>query len=103
MIASKYGSLPIVRKTGGLQDTVLPLDLDEHKGTGFVFEDYDSRGLMWAISEAMEFSRIPQSVKTPEIQRVIRESSTRFTHEQTASQYVTLYEEMLGHPLDLGN
>jgi len=100
MIAMKYGTLPIVRKTGGLKDTVSQLNLDEHQGNGFVFDDYDAEGLMWCIDKAMDFTRYPQPVKTDEIKRIMLESAARFTHEKTAAQYVDLYEEMLGHPLD---
>jgi len=100
MIAMKYGTLPIVRKTGGLKDTVSQLNLDEHEGNGFVFEDYDAEGLMWGIDKAMDFAQHPQSVKADEIKRIMLESASRFTHEQTAAQYVALYEDMLGRPLE---
>jgi starch synthase len=99
MIALKYGSLPIVRNTGGLKDTISHLDIHKHQGNGFVFDDYDTHGLMWGIDCAMQFSRLPQSVRHDEIQRIMRESITRFTHEQTADQYVAVYEKMLGRPL----
>lgn len=100
MIALKYGSLPIVRNTGGLRDTVSPLDIQQHQGNGFIFDDYDPQALMWGISRAMHFFRLPRSRKSDEIRRIMTESTARFTHEQTADQYVAVYEEMLGRPLE---
>ena len=100
MIALKYGSLPIVRNTGGLKDTVENLDASDSRGNGFLFEDYDSEGLMWGIRCAMDFHRLPSKTKKKEIQRIMQESISRFTHEQTASQYINLYEAMLGKPLN---
>ena len=49
MIAMKYGTVPIVRKTGGLDDTVKHFDPESRWGNGFVFNDYDSGGLVWAV------------------------------------------------------
>ncbi len=99
MIALKYGSLPIVHKTGGLKDTVEHLDMVNSTGNGFVFEDYDSNALDWAIQCAMDFYQIPPAIKHAEIDRVMREATTRFTHQQTANNYINLYEEMLGKTL----
>ena len=99
MIAMKYGSLPVVHATGGLKDTVEHLDVASSRGNGFVFDDYDSAALSWAIQCAMEFHALPATTREKEIQRIMRESGTRFTHEKTASQYIKLYEEMLGKPL----
>ena len=99
MIALKYGSLPIVHKTGGLKDTVEHLDMVNSTGNGFVFEDYDSNALDWAIQCAMDFYQIPSAIKHAEIDRVMREATTRFTHQQTANNYINLYEEMLGKTL----
>ena len=54
MIAMKYGTIPLVRKTGGLADTVENLSLDGKKGTGFVFEDYRGEDLLFVIKRAVE-------------------------------------------------
>ena len=99
MIALKYGCLPIVHSTGGLKDTVEHLDVPASRGNGFVFEDYDSDALMWGIHCAMQFHALPPQSKQHEIQRIMGEANTRFTHQQTATQYINLYEKMLGQPL----
>jgi starch synthase len=53
MYSLKYGTVPIVRKTGGLADTVQPWNARTSKGTGIVFETYDAFGLYWALTEAL--------------------------------------------------
>jgi len=99
MIALKYGSLPIVHRTGGLKDTIEHLNTVNSQGNGFVFEDYDCQALNWAIQCAMDFYQLPAELKQREIERVMHEAHSRFTHQKTASQYINLYEEMLGKPL----
>ncbi len=53
MYSMRYGTIPIVRSTGGLADTVEPFDLKRKTGTGFVFEHADATGLMWAVDQAL--------------------------------------------------
>ena len=53
MYSMRYGTIPIVRATGGLADTVQHFDPKRKTGTGFVFEHADGTGLMWAIDEAL--------------------------------------------------
>lgn len=54
MEAMRYGSVPIVRKTGGLADTVFDYDPVQKTGTGFVFEKYDPYSLIISIVRAYE-------------------------------------------------
>ena len=53
MYSMRYGTIPIVRATGGLADTVEHFDVRKRMGTGFVFEHADTTGLMWAVDEAL--------------------------------------------------
>jgi starch synthase len=53
MYSLRYGTVPIVRATGGLVDTVEPWDPATRQGTGFRFDHPDGTGLMWAIDEAL--------------------------------------------------
>ena len=99
MIAAIYGSLPVVHDTGGLHDTVSPLDLEKGTGNGFVFEVCDSAGLRWAIDRAMDFHRQPDAVKAAHPARIMRESARQFAHSVTAQGYFDLYERMLTRPL----
>jgi starch synthase len=99
MIALKYGSLPIVHRTGGLKDTIEHLNTINSTGNGFVFDDYISDALDWAIQCAIDFHQLPPAVKQREMERVMQQAHSRFTHQKTASHYINLYEEMLGKPL----
>jgi starch synthase len=54
MYSLRYGTVPIVRKTGGLADTVQPWNRATREGTGFVFEHFTTDGLKWAIGQALE-------------------------------------------------
>jgi starch synthase len=54
MISFRYGTIPIVRKTGGLADTVFDIDQDTKGGNGFVFEEYTSAALLAAVDRAIE-------------------------------------------------
>lgn len=99
MIAPIYGSLPVAHDTGGIHDTVAHLDWANNTGNGFLFEVYDSTGLMWAIGEAMRFFKLPANVREAQVARIMVESAERFTHNVTAKHYMDLYEKMLQRPL----
>ncbi|MEM9555021.1 MAG: glycogen synthase [Acidobacteriota bacterium] len=53
MYSLQYGTAPLVRKTGGLADTVEQWNPATRQGTGFVFEHYDSAGFTWALRQAL--------------------------------------------------
>ena len=102
MISCKYGSLPVAHDTGGIHDTITPLDIERNTGNGFLFRDYDSRALSWGLDQAMAFFRQPEDVRTRQIGRIMRDSAERFTHAVTAKGYLRLYETMLDRPMIRG-
>src|SRR5690606_13877087 len=53
MYSLRYGTVPVVHRTGGLADTVEPYDWRRDTGTGFVFEHHDRAGLRWALDAAL--------------------------------------------------
>lgn len=99
MIAPKYGSLTIAHDTGGLHDTVEPLQVDQDRGNGFIFNVFNSESLRWAIDQAVHFFRLPYDVKEAQLQRIMREAKSRFNHMTTAAEYIRTYERMLGQPV----
>jgi starch synthase/alpha-amylase len=103
MIAPIYGTLPVARDTGGIQDTISHLDMAQNKGNGFLFKNFDSSSLLWAIEQAMDFYNLPKTTKAKQIRRIMQESAAAFTHANTARQYIALYEKMLKRPLILQN
>jgi len=89
MIACRYGTIPIVRKTGGLGDTIT--DCRAGQGNGFVFEDYDVGALFETISHALDlYTYHPEDWKN-----LIREAmSYDFSWDASAKKYLSLYEEL---------
>ena len=53
MYSLRYGTAPIVHRTGGLADTVTPFDATRRTGNGFVFDHFDEGGLTFGISHAL--------------------------------------------------
>jgi len=99
MIGCVYGALPVVHDTGGLHDTVQHLDVEGDQGNGFVFETYDSAGLLWAVREAMAFFAQRPQVRKKQVARIMTWAAQTFNHDVNARQYISLYERMLHRPL----
>ena len=99
MEGMRFGTLPIVRATGGLRDTVEHLNIERNTGNGFVFNDFVPDALWWAVSEAMHFWNSDRKVRARITQRVMREAAKRFTLENTTLHYVRIYEQLLGEKL----
>ena len=91
--------MPVAHDTGGIHDTITHMDVDSNTGNGFLFKDFDSNGLSWAIDEAIEFYNLPLKIKKTQIERIMTQSAATFSHAVTARQYIDLYEKMLARPL----
>lgn len=91
----RYGTLPIVRRTGGLADTVVdttPTTLSGGKATGFVFDAASSEALGAAIRRALDYYRQPQ-----QWHRLITNAMAQdFSWHASARRYLALYREMTG-------
>jgi starch synthase len=88
MYSLRYGTVPIVRATGGLVDTVEPYDPASGRGTGFRFDHADGTGLIWAIDAALSAYRNKKTWR-----RLMRNGMARdFSWERSARAYVQLYE-----------
>ena len=64
MYSLRYGTVPIVHRTGGLADTVRPWNPSSGTGTGFPFEHHDEAGLRWAVLAALAAYRDPAQWQT---------------------------------------
>ena len=89
--AMRMGTIPIVRKTGGLADSVEDYDPEEGSGTGFVFEKFDSSSLMIALIRAFENFRDKSKWKMLER----RAMSQDFSWESSAKKYVKLFSHVI--------
>jgi starch synthase len=91
MVAMHYGSVPIVRATGGLADTVQDFDARIDQGTGFVFTEYDRWGLFAAIVRAIETSRHSEVWRRIQL----RGMNADFSWTRSARTYVDLYRRAI--------
>ena len=84
----KYGTVPIVRATGGLDDTIEPWDARSGKGTGFKFTDYTGEALLATIKQALLAYRDPSSWR-----KLMRNGMARdFSWGASAREYGKVYE-----------
>ena len=91
LIAMRYGTVPIVRETGGLKDTVLPYDENTNEGNGFTFDWYQADLLLDAVrrAKALYFEdrgRWNDMVK--------RDMAKDVSWENSARKYLALYDEL---------
>jgi starch synthase len=87
----KYGTVPVVRNTGGLADTVVDADEDPSGGTGFKFNGYNEGELTSAISRALAACAVSRRWKAI----VQRGMKMNFSWEASAREYVALYDRAL--------
>jgi starch synthase len=92
MYSMRYGTVPIVRATGGLDDTVEDYS-GSGKGTGFKFEKYESKELLKVIQRALKVFQQPEEWK-----RLMRNGMAQdFSWENSARKYIGLYKDLLKH------
>ncbi|MDY7094597.1 MAG: glycogen synthase [Acidobacteriota bacterium] len=92
MYSLRYGTVPIVRKTGGLADTVQLFDRATGRGTGIVFEHYNADALRWALVYALELFRDPPAWR----QMMLNGMRQDFSWQVQGQEYERLYLRMLG-------
>ena len=91
MYSQRYGTPPIVRRTGGLADTVEHFDPASGTGTGFVFEHFNATGLEWAIGVALAAYADPKAWA-----KVVKNGMAKdFGWASEAPRYVELYRSMV--------
>ncbi|MEY2982696.1 MAG: hypothetical protein RL562_2923 [Planctomycetota bacterium] len=92
MYSLRYGTPPLVRKTGGLADTVEPFDAATRTGTGFVFEDYDAHALLSAMQQLVRAFDDRDGWR-----QLIRNGMEQdFSWAKQGPEYVALYRRLVG-------
>ena len=91
LYSMRYGTIPIVRATGGLKDSVTAFDPATGEGTGFVFEEYSSEALLGAVDEALGCFRRPE-VWTGLMTNAMRQD---FSVDRAAARYAELYDDLV--------
>jgi starch synthase len=91
MYSLKYGTIPVVRATGGLDDTIKEFDIKTGKGNGFKFVEYSSGALVTAMKKALEVYRNREFW----IKLVKNGMSEDFSWEKSARTYENIYQRAL--------
>lgn len=87
----RYGTVPIVRATGGLDDTVEAFEPFSGKGTGFKFTEYDAKALLVAVRAALEVFRDTKTWRRLQLNGMAKD----FSWNASAAEYARLYEAAL--------
>jgi starch synthase len=92
MYSLKYGTIPVVRATGGLDDSIQEYHADNGEGNGFKFEDYSARALLNAARRAIKV----YDSKSSWDQLVQNAMAADFSWDRSAREYLTLYQKIAG-------
>ncbi len=93
IISMRYGTIPVVRETGGLNDTVLSYNLETDTGYGFTFTNYNAHDMLYTLRRALYFYN-RDSVWKKVVKRAMRQD---FSWKNSAQKYVNLYSQLIGH------
>ncbi|MBE0642848.1 MAG: glycogen synthase GlgA [Bacteroidetes bacterium] len=91
MYSLRYGTLPIVRSTGGLADTVEDLDAKPKSGTGFVFEKYNAKQMLDTIKRALSAFGDEKMWQAAMKRAMMKDNSW----DASAQKYIELYKNLL--------
>ena len=92
LIAMRYGTIPIVRETGGLKDTVAPFRRDMNSGNGFTFDKYDAGLLLDAVNNA---KTVYFTERWAWDEMVKRDALKDVSWDSSAAKYLALYDELI--------
>lgn len=90
MFSLRYGTIPIVRETGGLNDTIQSYNEYTHEGNGFTFTNYNAQDMLFTINRAISFYE--QKTFWQEIVR--HGMQIDFSWTKSANEYITLYNKL---------
>ena len=92
LISFRYGTIPIVRETGGLNDTVISYKEETGEGTGFTFADYNAHNMLYTIQRAVSFYE-QKGVWNKLVSRVM---NLDYSWHNSARKYEDLYADLVG-------
>ena len=93
MIAMRYGTIPVVRETGGLKDTVYPYNKFTGQGRGFTFANISAHDMMWVLHEAVDLYH-----NNPKAWRGLMHAgmTADFSWNKSAGEYLEIYGWITG-------
>ena len=92
LISLRYGTLPIVRETGGLRDTVLAYNEFTGDGNGFSFFNYNAHDMLYVIERAVDLYKNKREIFNGLAKRAMK---GEYGWDQSAKKYLALYETIL--------
>ena len=100
-IGNLFGATATNRDTGGYHDKIREMALmsdgaSEDSGNGFLFRDYDTGGLWYGLSRAVQFHRRSPEIRERQIKRIMKETRQRHDPERMIDGYIRVYEELNG-------
>jgi starch synthase len=96
LISFRYGTIPIVRETGGLNDTVIAYNEETGEGTGFSFSNYNAHDMLSTIERAVSF----YDKKGIWNKLVTRVMDLDYSWHNSAKKYADLYAEVSGYKVE---
>ncbi len=93
MICMRYGTLPVVRETGGLKDSVIPYNEYTGEGNGFSFANYNAHELLFTIKRAVGLFRNDREAWDKLVQNAF---ASDFSWKNSAQKYIELYQGLIG-------
>lgn len=87
----KYGTVPVVRGVGGLEDTIVDYTSEPNKGTGFKFYEYSEKAMLDALMRALAVFKTPEKWNEL-VERCMKED---FSWEKSAKEYVEVYKKAI--------
>jgi len=92
LISLRYGTIPVVHATGGLEDTIIDFNQDPEKGNGFSFDNYSALDLWKALQRALDlYKNRPHQWR----QLVTNAMRADFSWNKSAQKYISLYQRAI--------
>jgi starch synthase len=92
LIALRYGTLPLVRETGGLKDTVIPYNEFTGEGNGFSFANYNAYEMLYTIERAVGLYRSQPDVWGTLVKHAME---LDFSWTSSSQQYLKIYKDLI--------
>ena len=92
MIALRYGTIPVVRETGGLRDTVLSYNKFTDEGNGFTFFNYNAHDMLYTLRRAVHYYKNNREVW---YKLIVRGMMGDYSWYSSAGKYLALYEKLM--------
>ena len=94
MISMRYLTLPIVRETGGLKDTVIPYNQFTNEGNGFSFTNFNAHELLYTVKNALDLYNNNRAVFNVLVHNAAK---TNFTWKKSALEYIDIYKKVMSY------